>query len=178
METLNELFNDNFDLRDLKDILIYNAKCYIASALEKDDDGIDYKAIAEFIEKRNIGEIADTKFEDFEPAEGQEYNFGDLDDNFYEVIEWVSSNFNDWRHFCDYANNEPTAVLSMNFEDYAREFADECFLPSSDRHNPLLSHINWKSWADEVQGDYSEYSNPIHNGEWQKDKKLIYIRQY
>jgi hypothetical protein len=40
------------------------------------------------------------------------------------------------------------------FEDYCRELADDCY--SLDKNNPLSNHIDWESWANAVEMDYSE----------------------
>ena len=53
----------------------------------------------------------------------------------------------EWRHGV-------TLIPEDEFEDYAREFAEDCFVGGGDK-NPLLNYVDWSKWADDVKMDYS-----------------------
>jgi len=46
-------------------------------------------------------------------------------------------------------------IADWNFEEYCRELADDCYIFGDMNTNPLINHIDWKSWADAVEIDYS-----------------------
>jgi antirestriction protein len=46
-------------------------------------------------------------------------------------------------------------IPEVDFEDYARELAEDCFMGSDAKTNPLMNHIDWESWANDVEMDYS-----------------------
>jgi hypothetical protein len=45
-------------------------------------------------------------------------------------------------------------IPDYEFEDYCRELADDCY--SLDNNNPLSNHIDWESWANACDMDYSD----------------------
>lgn len=45
-------------------------------------------------------------------------------------------------------------IADWYFHDYARELAEDCY--ELDPKNPLSNHIDWNSWADAVEMDYTE----------------------
>lgn len=47
-------------------------------------------------------------------------------------------------------------IKDDEFYDYARESAEECGLIGDDQNNPLMNYIDWQSWADAMQEDYTE----------------------
>src|SRR5690349_5707605 len=49
----------------------------------------------------------------------------------------------------EYARNEPTAILSSDFEDYARQLADD--LGMVDDESPLAFCVDWEKWADHLK---------------------------
>lgn len=64
------------------------------------------------------------------------------------------------RSLRDAADEEPILVPECEWVDYCQELADDCgYLPRAGNygrdHNPLMDHIDWKSWADAVAQDYS-----------------------
>ena len=63
--------------------------------------------------------------------------------------------------FCDmeeYARDSSAMIPESEFEDYARDFASEVgYLSSNDEdNNPLMMHIDWDSWAEDMKQDYTE----------------------
>ncbi len=63
--------------------------------------------------------------------------------------------------FCDmeeYARNESAMIPDYEFEEYCREMASDFgYLNSeSGADNPLMNHIDWDGWAEDVKHDYME----------------------
>lgn len=46
-------------------------------------------------------------------------------------------------------------IPDYQFEDYAQELAEDCYLGADMKNNPLINHIDWESWANSVEMDYS-----------------------
>ena len=57
-----------------------------------------------------------------------------------------------------YGDNEPTMVPRSEWVDYCKQQADELgYLSRTGKDkNPLHEHINWESWADALEADWSE----------------------
>lgn len=53
------------------------------------------------------------------------------------------------------AENEPTMIADDDFEDYARELAEECGMIKDDVSWPMTC-IDWTEAAEELQQDYSQ----------------------
>lgn len=63
--------------------------------------------------------------------------------------------------FCnldEYGRNEPTMIAEHEFEEYAREMARDVGWLSehTEETNPLMSHIDWAGWAEDLKSDYTE----------------------
>ena len=58
----------------------------------------------------------------------------------------------------EYGRNEPTMIPESEFEEYARDMASDIgYLNSEARDsNPLMNHIDWEGWANDVKQDYTE----------------------
>jgi len=53
------------------------------------------------------------------------------------------------------SDNEPQIIHEDEWLDYCKQLASDCdFIGGKVKNNPLLYHIDWESWADEVMTDY------------------------
>ena len=64
---------------------------------------------------------------------------------------------NDADSFTDYAENEPVVIPADEFQDYARELAEDIGAVSDDAGWPGR-HIDWQAAADELAHDYSTFT--------------------
>jgi hypothetical protein len=67
----------------------------------------------------------------------------------------------DFDSFYKYLENEPTMIVDHYFETYVKDFTEEVGYLSDMKNNPLKYHIDWQSWIEEVEQDYTQYSNPF-----------------
>ncbi|KGP00240.1 hypothetical protein JT27_18070 [Alcaligenes faecalis] len=51
-------------------------------------------------------------------------------------------------------------VAGNHFEDYAREYAQECGYV--DKDNPLVEYVDWAEWAENMKQDFTEVESGIH----------------
>lgn len=187
MKNLKDIFNqDIIDLRDVCESVIITANNYLNSA--KTGTKEEKEIVAESIKNLELEKFKAEK-KDFIDGMKHYANSKDLQKEFRDncnqklseeertdadlakVLEWINSNFTSWEDFKKSADNEPTGVSEYYFNEYARDLAEDCYLPSMKERgsNPLFNFIDWEGWAEFVMQDYQELSNPFFD-------RCIYLR--
>lgn len=89
--------------------------------------------------------------EDFELDEDEIEELEELRRFVRDELAYAKGTSDDLR---DYAKNEPTMIAEHEFEDYARDLAQDIGAISGDEGWPM-SYIDWERAAEALQADYS-----------------------
>lgn len=145
------------------------------------DEVIDSRDVIEALEEYE--EIFESEYEDYKEEFREEFDGlcanGEIDENEVEFEEWLDNrvgvlNFDDWKlehidyedykNLLDFANEAKdynsdwihgaTLIRYSQFEDYVKEFCNECGYIS--RHMPNFIEIDWSATAENMKDDYTE----------------------
>lgn len=108
------------------------------TTISKYDDRIDSRDVIERIDElRDIAQDGDMGLDDTECEELAAL----------EALAEQCEGYSDWRH-------GETLIRASDFENYARELAEECDLIPSDAKRPLTC-VHWEQAARELAMDYT-----------------------
>lgn len=55
----------------------------------------------------------------------------------------------------DAANDGCSLIPESEWQNYCQEIASDLYTTKDSQKNPLMNHIDWASWADEMSHDYT-----------------------
>lgn len=176
------LTQDIIDVRDILEsikhdgFLIMELSAYTTSKHDE-IEGVDEKLITkikEFLADVNF-EISDEVSDDLklyiEDLQDEELKWGrketlrSIIEDVSAVITWLEDEVYCEKGFIEInkrAKNDPTLIKETYFEEYAQDFAEECYVDKSFKDSPLYNCIDWGKWADMIQYNYRGiYNNPF-----------------